>query len=127
MRSVTDDQPTAVKLPEPAELGGTPQQLAALRQCLCTDVSRAELITLIRAAGVVPPELPVLPGKGWMTQEHGPRVGVRHDGDLGQHLIVHQEAKLVAVRLIAWGHPKAREKAGNFAGFNDPVLSLVAP
>lgn len=110
-----------------AELGGTPPQLAALRQCLCEGVSRGELIQRVVASGLIPPQLPVLPGKGWMTQEHGPNVGFRHDGHLGQYLVVHRESGLVAVRVIAWDHPKVKEGTTDFSNFDDRVVSLVAP
>lgn len=110
-----------------ADLGGTPQQLAALRQCICDGVNQAELLQRIAAARLVPQDLPRAPGKEWLMEEYGPNVGFRHDGHLGQYLVVHRDAKLVAVRMIAWDHPSARQEVSSFSGFNDRVLSLTAP
>ncbi|MBB6016909.1 serine hydrolase domain-containing protein [Deinococcus radiopugnans] len=110
-----------------AELGGTPQQLTALRQCLCEQVDRAGLSNLMRMAGLVAPELPIAPGWEWLIEEHGPSVGFRHDGHLGQFLVIHRDAGLVAVRMIAWDHPAARDEASGFPGFDNHVLSLLAP
>ncbi|MCD0158730.1 hypothetical protein, partial [Deinococcus sp. 6GRE01] len=51
--------------------------------------------------------------------------GFRHDGFRGQNLIVHREAKLVAVRMISWDHPEVEAPISAFSAFSDRVLALA--
>ncbi|WP_230295973.1 hypothetical protein, partial [Deinococcus sp. 6GRE01] len=51
--------------------------------------------------------------------------GFRHDGFRGQNLIVHREAKLVAVRMISWDHPEVAAPASAFSAFQERVLGLA--
>lgn len=105
------------------DAGGNAAQLRALEACICQEVTRDDLLACLNRAGLVPQELPT--GLEWMSVRTGPPVGFRHDGFRGQHLIVHREAQLVAVRLISWDHPQVEAPASAFGAFPDRVLALA--
>lgn len=98
-------------------------QLRALEDCQCHEVTRDDLLTHLSRTGLVPQDLPA--GLEWMSVHTGPPVGFRHDGFRGQNLIVHREAKLVAVRMISWDHPEVAAPASAFSAFQERVLGLA--
>lgn len=104
------------------DAGGTAQQIEALKRCQAEDLEREEVIRLITAQGLVPQELPQ--HADWLHVRRGPAVGFRHDGHRGQHLVVHREARLVAVRMIDWDHPEVAADESAFSTFPDRVLAL---
>ncbi|WP_104990927.1 serine hydrolase [Deinococcus sp. NW-56] len=104
--------------------GGTPQQVAALERCRCQGVERDRVLHLIGQVGLRPQEFPR--DAEWLGTEQGPHVGFRHDGYRGQNLVVHREARLVAVRLIAWDHPQVDAPESAFSAFPDRILALAS-
>lgn len=105
------------------EAGGSAEQQAALARCRCEKVSRDEMLRLIQTHGVDPQDLPRQ--AEWLGVERGPAVGFRHDGYRGQHLVIHREAQLVAVRMIDWDHPQVEAPESDFASFPERILSLA--
>ncbi|MVN85559.1 serine hydrolase [Deinococcus sp. HMF7620] len=102
--------------------GADPRQVAALGRCLCDQVSRDEVLALIRGAGFVPQDAPA--GVAWLTTTRGPQAGFRHDGHRGQNLVIDRRRGVVAVRLIAWDHPHVEAPESAFSAFPDRVLGL---
>ncbi|MFC4455120.1 serine hydrolase domain-containing protein [Deinococcus sonorensis] len=102
--------------------GASAEQVAMLQGMLGTYRDRSALIARLKVSGLMPPLLPA--GARWMTEEKGPQVGFRHDGWLGQHLIIHREARLVGVRLRDFNQPQT--EAGGFGEFVDRFLHLAA-
>lgn len=97
--------------------------LRALEACLCQEVTRDDLLARLSQTGLVPQTLPA--GLEWLSVHAGPPVGFRHDGFRGQNLIVHREAKLVAVRMISWDHPQVEAPASAFSAFPDRVVEVA--
>lgn len=97
--------------------------LRALDSCQCREVTRDDLLARLDRAGLSPQDMP--PSLEWMSVQTGPQVGFRHDGFRGQHLIVHREAGLVAVRMISWDHPQVEAPVSAFSAFPDRVLALA--
>ncbi|MDL2343183.1 serine hydrolase domain-containing protein [Deinococcus sp. MIMF12] len=104
-------------------VGGTAEQVAALEDCRCQGVERDRVLHLIRQVDLRPQEFPR--DAQWLGSEQGPNVGFRHDGYRGQNLAVHREARLVAVRLIAWDHPQVEAPQSAFPTFPDRILTLA--
>lgn len=105
------------------QAGATAEQVATLERCQGQNMTRAEMLDSITAQGLVPQQLPQ--NAHWLGVERGPAVGFRHDGYLGQNLVVHREAGLVAVRMIDWSHPQADLPESSFPTFVDRVLELA--
>lgn len=104
------------------EAGGTDEQVRALAETVGTFSTQGSLVARMNVTGLVPPALPK--GTKWVAVRTGPLVGFRHDGSLGQHLVVNREARLVAVRLVDWQRPHAQADATRFTAFVDRILEL---
>ncbi len=100
------------------------QQRQALGAMLGTYPNSSALMARLQATGFVPALL--APGTQWIDAAKGPQVGFRHDGWLGQHLVIHREARMVGVRLIDAEHPKAGTPESAFEDFVDQFVQLAS-
>lgn len=100
------------------------EQVDMLSRMVGTYPDRSALIAELKHIGLMPPLLPT--GVRWMTEEKGPPVGFRHDGWLGQHLIVHRASRMVGVRLIAHNLSQSEGNESSFSSFIDRFLQLTS-
>lgn len=113
----------------------TPEHIENLRQAnakaghlhtleqLLGEHDRAELWSLMEQHDFRPSDLPAR--TRWYAEHLGRRIGVIHDGHLGQYLCIHEPTRTVAVRLVAWDHPGAKSEESSWPDFSKRLAEML--
>lgn len=105
------------------EAGGSPELVQALSAVQGRWESWNDLQEQLDTHGFVREQLPAR--TRWIDVQQGPHMGFKHDGWLGQYLILLPEAGLVAVRLMAEDQPGAGQPETLFPHFEERILALA--